>query len=418
MLVQLRGTEKLAENIAYFARTLRRAGLPMGTGQIEDAQAAVQAAGIESREVFKAALAATLVKRHEHLPVFEQAFAVYWQNPRLAEKMMRLLLPTIYGRTSPTEQKPPDLFARVQQSLRAPRPQAPQLPQEQEEVQLDAAMSLSPRELLAHKDFETLSLDELATVRRELRRMPLPAPLAASRRPRPARAAKAHARVDARRTLSGMTRTGELAQLAWRAPRPRRRPLVVLADISGSMDRYTRLLLLFLHRLANDDARVEVFLFGTRLTRITRQLRQRDVDVALARAGRAAPDWAGGTRLTSCLTEFNQRWGRRVLTGGALTLLISDGLDAELADEAGMAPLGAQVERLALSSHRLLWLNPLLRYAGFEAKPLGVRAVLPHVHAHLPVHNLASVAQLAQAIEQLRHRAASPAFPLRQDPRP
>jgi uncharacterized protein with von Willebrand factor type A (vWA) domain len=215
-----------------------------------------------------------------------------------------------------------------------------------------------------------------------------------------------------------MTRTGELAQLAWRAPRPRRRPLVVLADISGSMDRYTRLLLLFLHRLANDDARVEVFLFGTRLTRITRQLKQRDVDVALASAGRAAPDWAGGTRLTRCLTEFNQRWGRRVLTGGALTLLISDGLDAELADEAGMAQLGAQVERLALSSHRLLWLNPLLRYAGFEAKPLGVRAVLPHVHAHLPVHNLASVAQLAQAIEQLRRRAASPPLPLRQDHRP
>jgi uncharacterized protein len=202
-----------------------------------------------------------------------------------------------------------------------------------------------------------------------------------------------------------MTRTGELAHLAWRAPRPRRRPLVVLADISGSMDRYARLLLLFLHRLANDDARVEVFLFGTRLTRITRQLKHRDVDVALARAGRAAPDWAGGTRLTSCLTEFNQRWGRRVLSGGgggAVTLLISDGLDAELADEAGMALLSAQVERLALSSHRLLWLNPLLRYAGFEAKPLGVRAVLPHVHAHLPVHNLASVAQLAQAMDGLR----------------
>jgi uncharacterized protein with von Willebrand factor type A (vWA) domain len=166
--------------------------------------------------------------------------------------------------------------------------------------------------------------------------------------------------------------------------------LVVLCDISGSMDRYARMLLHFLHAITNDRHRVHALVFGTRLTNITRHLKHRDVDVALARVTEAVADWAGGTRIGASLTEFNRRWSRRLLGQNAVVLLISDGLDAD----AG-AGLAFEMERLAKSCARLVWLNPLLRYSGFEARPAGIRAMLPHVDDFLPVHNLRSLTELA-----------------------
>lgn len=405
LLRQLQGSGHLASNIAHFARVLRRAGVPVAPGQVMDAQAAVMAVGLEDRETVRAALSATLVKRREHEAVFAQAFELYWQNPRLAEKMMRLLLPTIYGRTSPTEKKKPELFNRVSQAMQAPGKRPPAHVSDEHEVEMDAALTFSDRDLLQHKDFETLTLDELAQVKRELLRLKLPLPQQTTRR---FEANHHHSRVDRRATLRHWLRTGRL-ELCFHAPRRRPAPLVVLADISGSMDRYARLLLLLLHKLCNPPpnepgqrgTRVESFVFGTRLTRITRELRHRDVDVAVARAAKAAPDWAGGTRLTSCLREFNHRWARRVLGQGAVVLLISDGLDAEIHNEGMGEELAFEAERLSKSCARLLWLNPLLRFDAFEAKPLGVRAVLPHVDAFWPVHNLHSLQGLATALGQL-----------------
>jgi uncharacterized protein with von Willebrand factor type A (vWA) domain len=215
-------------------------------------------------------------------------------------------------------------------------------------------------------------------------------------------AARGHA-IDLRATLRrGLGASGALTPLRFRTRRRRTPPLVVLCDISGSMDRYARMLLHFLHAITNDRHRVHVLTFGTRLTNITRQLRHRDVDVALARVADAVEDWAGGTRIGRCLGEFNRHWSRRLLGQNAVVLLISDGLDADAGDG-----LAFEAERLAKSCSRLVWLNPLLRYAGFEARPAGVRALLPHVDDFLPVHNLEKLTDLARVLAKPAARARS-----------
>ena len=224
-----------------------------------------------------------------------------------------------------------------------------------------------------------------------LARLKLPLPEKPQRRTRAAR--QGH-RIDLRATLRGMTgAAGAAAPLAFRRRRRVPPPLVVLCDISGSMDRYARMLLHFLHALTNDRHRVHVLTFGTQLTNITRHLRHRDVDVALERVTAAVADWSGGTRIGASLREFNRRWSRRVLGQNAVVLLISDGLDAD----AG-AGLAFETERLSKSCSRLVWLNPLLRYSGFEARPAGIRAMLPFVDDFLPVHNLQSLTDLAGAL--------------------
>jgi uncharacterized protein with von Willebrand factor type A (vWA) domain len=382
---------RLAENVVHFVRVLRAAGLPVGPARTLAALEAVDAVGLANREDFRAALAAVLVSRHEQLPVFEQAFDLFWRNPKLLEKLIASLLPTVFGRRGETAPEP-ELPARIAQAMLPPA--GSDLPRaDDDEIVLDAAFTMSPREILQRKDFETMTAEELAAVRGMLRNLRLPLPELPTRRTTPA--TRGH-RVDLRATLRRATgAAGRLAPLAWRQRVRRTPPLVVLCDISGSMDRYARMLLHFLHAITNDRDRVHVLLFGTRLTNITRHLKHRDVDVALARVTTAVADWAGGTRIGSCLGEFNRRWSRRLLGQNAVVLLISDGLDAE-----GGEGLAAQAERLAKSCRRLVWLNPLLRYEGFEARPAGIKAMLPFVDDFLPVHNLESLTGLAAALDR------------------
>ena len=232
-----------------------------------------------------------------------------------------------------------------------------------------------------------------------LARLKLPLPEVPVRR---TRAAPHGHRIDLRATLRGMTgAAGAVAPLAFRARVRRTPPLVVLCDISGSMDRYARMLLHFLHAITNDQHRVHTLVFGTRLTNITRHLKHRDVDVALSRVTQSVQDWAGGTRIGACLEEFNHRWSRRLLGQNAVVLLISDGLDADSGEG-----LEFEVERLAKSCARLVWLNPLLRYPGFEARPAGIRAMLPHVDDFIPVHNLASLSALTTALSRPASRGS------------
>ena len=388
---------RLAENVVHFVRVLRSAGLPVGPARTLAALEAADAVGLGNREDFRAALAAVLVSRHEHLPVFEQAFDLFWRNPKLLEKLIASLLPKIYGRggEAPPE---PELPARIAEAMLPPADL--KLPwTDSDEIELDAAFTVSPREILQHKDFETMTTAELAAVRAMLAQLRLPLPELPTRRMTPAARGN---RVDLRATLRRATgAAGTLTPLAWRQRVHRTPPLVVLCDISGSMDRYARMLLHFLHAITNDRDRVHVLLFGTRLTNITRHLKHRDVDVALSRVTAAVSDWAGGTRIGSCLAEFNRRWSRRVLGQNAVVLLISDGLDAE-----GGEGLATQMERLHKSCRRLVWLNPLLRYEGFEARPAGIRAMLPHVDDFLPVHNMESLTQLAAALDNRHSRAA------------
>ena len=395
---------RLAENVLHFVRVLRTAGMPVGPAHTIAALAAVEAVGLDRREDFRAALCAVLVSRHDQLPVFEQAFEIFWRNPRLLEKLIASLLPTVHGRTG--EAPPtPELPARIAQAMLPPR--GLDLPErDDDETRLDAALTVSPREVLQQKDFETMTVEELSAVRAMLRDLRLPLPELRTRRTRPS--ARGH-RVDLRASLKRATgAAGTLAPLAWRERTRRTPPLVVLCDISGSMERYARMLLHFLHAITNDRDRVHVLLFGTRLTNITRALRHRDVDVALARVARAVADWAGGTRIGPCVAEFNRRWSRRLLGQNAVVLLISDGLDAE-----GGSALSAEMERLHKSCRRLVWLNPLLRYEGFEARPAGIKAMLPHVDDFLPVHNLASLTELAAALDRPRARGRGSARQLR-----
>ena len=375
----------IGENVLYFVRVLRAAGLPVGPAKVIDALAAVQAVGVANRTDFREALAAVLVSRREHLAIFEQAFDMFWRNPRLLEKMMAALLPKVHGRAG----EPDELPARLAQAMLPPPPTASA--GETQEADLDAAFSFSAREVLQHKDFATMTADELAQAKALLRRIHLPLPAKPVRRT--LASPRGHA-IDLRATLRrSVGAAGMLTPLAYRRRRLRPPPLCVLVDVSGSMDRYARMLLHFVHAITNDRHRVHVLTFGTRLTNITRHLRHRDVDVALAHVADAVDDWAGGTRIGACLAEFNRKWSRRLLGQNAVVLLISDGLDADAGDG-----LAFEAERLAKSCSRLVWLNPLLRYAGFEARPAGVRAILPHVDDFLPVHNLETLTDLAQAL--------------------
>jgi uncharacterized protein len=390
------GGHHLAENVLYFVRVLRTAGLPLGPAKVIDALAAIDAVGVDNRSDFREALAAVLVSRREHLPIFEQAFDMFWRNPRLVEKMIAALLPKIQGRVSEAAD---DLPARLAQAMLPPPATATD---DAQETDLDAALSFSAREVLQRKDFATMTVDELAEVKALLRRMSLPLP--AQRVRRTIAASRGHA-IDLRATLRGCVGAGgALTPLRFRARRRRPPPLCVLCDVSGSMDRYARMLLHFLHAVTNDRHRVHVLTFGTRLTNITRHLRHRDVDVALARVSGAVEDWAGGTRIGTCLMEFNRKWSRRLLGQNAVVLLISDGLDADAGEG-----LAFEAERLAKSCARLVWLNPLLRYAGFEARPAGIRALLPHVDDFLPVHNVETLTDLAHALAHPRHRGAGTA---------
>jgi uncharacterized protein len=386
----------LAENVMHFARVLRTAGLPIGPDRALDAVRALQVAGVERREDFYWTLASVFLGKREQFEVYDQAFHIFWRDPELLERVMAMFLPQVYGRASREENRPES--NRVAEALR-PRAKKPKEERVQPppEVELDATLSFSSREVLQHADFETMTNEELAQAKKTIANLRLPIPEIRTRRLRPD---PRGARVDLRATLRATLRSGgNIIPLKRRSPERRHPPLVVLCDVSGSMNRYSRMFLHFLHAITNDRDRVTSFVFGTRLTNITRQLRHRDVDVAMSGVSGAIADWSGGTRIGNCLREFNLRWSRRVLGQNAVMLMISDGLDGDVGEG-----LAEQMERLHKSCRKLIWLNPLLRYDGFEARPAGVRAMLPHVDEFLPVHNVASLIDLSRALKGSRER--------------
>jgi hypothetical protein len=379
---------KLATNIVHFARTLRTAGLRVGPGQVLRAIEAVEAAGLRKRDDFYWTLHSVFVNRRDQREIFDQAFHVYWRNPRLLEKMMEMLLPQVGVPAEQDERK--QLSRRLQEALQPGRGEAPPDEGEPPEVEVEATFTVSDREILQHRDFEQMSQAEIDDALRAIARMRLPVPERRTRRFRPARRGP---RVDFRASLRRALRPEGLTELRRREPRRRPPPLVVLCDISGSMARYTRMFLHFMHTITNDRDRVFCFTFGTRLTNVTRSLRYRDVDIALAKASAQVEDWSGGTRIGQSLHEFNNKWSRRLLGQGAVVVLITDGLDREGGDG-----LAAEMERLHKSCSRLVWLNPLLRYGAYEPKSQGNKAMLPHVDEFRPVHNLESLAGLIAAL--------------------
>jgi hypothetical protein len=386
---------RIAENIVYFARTLRAAGIPVGPGSVLDALAAVKAAGVGTREDFYWTLHAVFVNRHEHSILFDQAFRIFFRRRGYIDQLLAMALPAAPA----SAPRPPEagstrvheaLFAGVEDKLKQER-----------EIEFDARMTVSDREVLQRKDFAQMTNAEIAAAKDAMKRLILPLDEVRTRRLAP------HPRghiIDIRRTLRGSLKGGgDFIDLRFAGPKTKPPPVVALLDISGSMSQYSRLFLHFLHALTDRRRRVSTFLFGTRLTNVTRALRARDPDDALAACSASVPDWSGGTRIASSLQAFNKQWARRVLTQGAIVLLITDGLERD-ADQT----LAFEIDRLHRSCRRLIWLNPLLRFEGFEAKARGIKTILPYVDEFRPIHNLESISALVRAFRRGDDRTADP----------
>ncbi len=379
---------RLADNILLFCRTLRHAGLAIGPGRVIEAGNAVLRSGIGRRDDFYYALRAVLVSDPAQFRLFDQAFHIYFRNPRLLERMLGLLLPTIErvsedGNTEPA-------VRRLMESLTT----NDTVEDGDAIIEIDQSASYSRRELLRHKDFEQMSLQEQSEAKQLLREEINVIKDVPTRRFRPHPFGH---RYDLRRSMQLMLRNnGQLIELAKKKRRLRPPTLVLICDISGSMSSYSRIFLHFAHALSSRRQSVHSFVFGTRLTNISHRLMGKDVDRALARISDDVQDWDGGTRIADCLERFNVDWGRRVLSGHAVVILLSDGLERDSDSD-----LEFQMQRLQRTCDQLIWMNPMLRYEHFEAKAMGIRTMLPHVDLFLPSHNLESLAQLGQMLCQV-----------------
>ena len=391
---------RLAENILYFARALRAAGIPVGPGAVLDALEALGVAHVGARDDFYWTLHSVFVKRHEHTILFDQAFRIFFRKRGYIDKMIASMLPETQAGVP---KAPPPGAQRIQEALFSGLARD----EEKSEVEIDARLTVSDREVLQSKDFAQMTTVEIAAAKEAISKLTLPLDEVRTRRMAASR--RGHL-IDIRRTLrASMKAGGAVIDLKYLGPRVKEPPIVALLDISGSMSEYTRLFLHFLHAVTDARKRVSTFLFGTRLTNVTRAIRQRDPDEALAACSADVADWSGGTRIASSLHLFNKQWARRVLSQGAVVLLITDGLERDADDT-----LSFEMDRLHRSCRRLIWLNPLLRFDGFEARAKGVRTMLPHVDELRPIHNLQSMAELVRALSGAPAKSYDPKLMLRQ----
>jgi uncharacterized protein with von Willebrand factor type A (vWA) domain len=373
----------IVEQILAFTHLLRAMGVDVSPGQALELLRALDYAPITSREDFRGAARCTLIRRREDLPLFDAAFAFFWRNRSLDP--LGLLLP----RTE-VPQKP----LRLPRRPRDPGADGRAGEKDDEKPETEILLSYSATEALRQKDFGAFTWEEVQACKQMLREMTWRLEPRTTRRKRPTQRGR---QIDMRRVLRRNLRYGgEPLEMAWREPRTRPRPLVVLCDISGSMERYSRILLQFVHTITNGLRDVEAFVFGTRLTRISRQLRERDIDDAIEAVSTHVNDWSGGTRIGDAIKDFNYHWARRVLGRGAVVLLISDGWD-----RGDPQMLSREMGRLQHSCYRLIWLNPLLGSPGYQPLTQGMQAALPHVDDFLPVHNLESLEQLGEKLSSL-----------------
>ena len=384
---------KLSDNVLYFARVLRSAGIPIGSGRILEAIEAINKIGLADKSIFYWALHSVFVHKNEHREIFDQTFKIFWKNPRLLEKMMQLALPRLNTGTPETSDS--DINRRVQEAFNTDNISEDNYvdASTEDELEFDAVMTYSESELLQGMDFEQMSSDEINKAKKVIAQMNLSIPQVKSRR---FKSSSLRRKIDLRQSLKGANKfCGEYIPLRYKSRKDKHPPIIAICDVSGSMSRYSRMLLHFMHVLTTLRNDVHTFLFGTRLTNVTRFLRFKDVDEALAATSSAVEDWSGGTRIGDCLKEFNFNWSRRVLGPGAIVLFITDGLD-----RGGGIGLSKQIKLIQKSSKRLIWLNPLLRYEEFAPKPTGVKAILPHVDEFRPIHSLESMDQLVNALSE------------------
>ena len=379
---------RLVDNLTFFARALREAGLPLGPGAVIDAVTALEAAGLSSKQDFYWILHAVFVTKKDHSLIFSQAFSIFWRKRAFMDKLIAQLSPRTPSDPNSAPKKPEAGALRVAEAF---LPKAKKEEQVEEQRELSARLTVSEREILQNRDFAQMSAEQIRQARQLISRMILPDDRIKSRRYAPLLQGRV---IDPRRSFRQTVRSGGAGiSLAFRAPVEKHPPIVALCDISGSMADYAPLFLHFLHVLTEKRRRVEIFLFGTRLTNVTRSMRLSDPDEALAACGRMVEDWSGGTRISQTLQIFNRDWGRRVLGQGAVVLLFTDGLERD-----GVESLESEMARLHRRCRRLVWVNPLLRFDGFQARAQGIRAMLPHVDDFRPIHSLAAMEDLVQVL--------------------
>ena len=383
---------RLVENIVHFVQALRKAGLKIGTAQVETAIKAVETVGFSHRVDFYHILRATLITRADHLEIYHQVFSMFWRDPEFLEGLMHMLSPRLKDDTPPP---PPEAARRRAEEALGGQPPRRSQKKPKEEITREALLTWSQNEVLKQMDFEQMSASELREAQEAVRHLtPIVKPLRTRRmRPDP------HGfRPDLRATLRMATRNGgDIHAMARKAPQSRKPDLVAICDISGSMSVYSRMLLRYLHAVshAREPAWqwVHAFTFGTQLTNVSRALRINDPDAALATIGREATDWEGGTRIGAALERFNKDWARRVLATGTQVLLITDGLERDDLDL-----LDREAARLARTAREFIWLNPLLRFDGFAPRAGGIKSLMKHVDRFHACHSLDSLSELSLAL--------------------
>jgi uncharacterized protein with von Willebrand factor type A (vWA) domain len=376
-------------NLLLFGRVLRGVGLDVNPGRMIDLVQALEHINLGARPDFYYAARSLLVHRHEDLALFDQAFNQFWRPPS-SGWLTGLPLAGPRRRTQKLQIVPPALDPRPAADANSQTaPDAPPV--------IEALRAYSGEEALRRKDFSELSPEEYSAIKALINGLTWRLGDRRTRRQKPGRGE----RLDLRRTLRrNLKYGGQVLEWSYRAPKFKPRPLVLLADISGSMERYTRLLLHFVYSLSIGLSQpVETFVFGTRLTRITHPLQHQDVEQALREVSHSVRDWSGGTRIGEALKDFNFQWGRRVLGRGAVALIISDGWD-----RGEPSLLRREMARLQRTCYRLIWLNPLLGSPTYEPLTRGIQAALPYIDDFLPVHNLASLEDLAEHLAGLDTR--------------
>ncbi|HLF00805.1 MAG TPA: VWA domain-containing protein [Anaerolineales bacterium] len=387
------GEGNLLHNLILFGRLLRGLGLDVNPGRMMDVAHALAFVEVGRKPDFYHTLRSLLVHRHEDISLFDQAFNFFWRKP---EEGWEVKLPGLEQKFKP--KKPPVVTPPLREP-KAPEGEPPPSPDEQPQPIVELTLTYSATEVIRRKDFAEMTGEELAAVKQLMATLLWHLGERRTRRRRPG-----HGQfLDLRRTVRNNLRYGgEILKWAKREPKHKPRPIVIIADISGSMERYTRLLLHFIYGLTMGLAQpVESFVFSTRLTRITRQLGHKDIDHALREVGHTVADWSGGTRIGEALKDFNFDWGRRVLGRGAIAILISDGWD-----RGDVQLLKKEMARLQRNCHRLIWLNPLLGSPDYEPLTRGMQTALPFIDDFMPVHNLASLEDLAQRLATLGERRA------------
>jgi uncharacterized protein len=380
---------RIAANILGFARLLRSAGLPVGSQKVLEATEAVMAAGLDDPKILYWTLHAVFVSRPSERELFNQAFHLFWRDPGFIQQLLSVMVPNLRGASAP----PGAMARRLADSLFLRREAHHAV--EREVLQLDASGTASDLEALAAKDFEQMTADELRLAQRAIAALAQSLTTLRTRR-FSARGDGGGRRLDLRRMLRQAGSGAAEGMLPLYKERQRRAPpLAVICDISGSMDSYARLFLHFLYGLINSGERVRAFLFGTRLTNVTRILRDRDPDTAIAKAAGEVQDWSGGTRIGESLHSFNKVWARRVLGQNATVLLFTDGLD-----RSGGEGIAREARRLRASCRELIWLNPLLRYESYAPLAAGAAELTRYVSEMRPCHNLQSVADLAAVLSR------------------